>query len=484
MEKLTKWLEEHFVPVAAKIGSQKHLVAVRDSFIAILPVTMTGSVAVLFNAIFRDLMAENALNLPAVADAMKWLITIDGDVWWGTVAMFALMFTFSIGYHVARVYNVNEIAGGLISTAAYIVITPQTANATLDIAEGTTLNQSAIDAITASGGTADATSITLGAWGNLNNHYLDANGLFTALIFGLIVTVAFSKMMNANLTIKLPESVPPAVSGAFAAIIPGAIVLFGAGLVNYVLAMIHDANPEIPSAFADLVTKYIQQPFLGASQGLGWVVLITFMIHLLWFFGLHGTNILSAVLDGTYLPALFENNAVWEATKSTADMPYIWTRGSFDAFVWQGGAGCAITILIAILIFSKREDYRTIGKLATPMSAFNICEPVVFGLPIVLNPLFLIPWILVPCVLAVTGWFAAFIGFVPPVYIQVPWIIPPIINGFMATGFAWQAIVISVINLAIGIAIWSVFIIIANRMAAKEFAEGVDAEQVPEQAGA
>jgi PTS system cellobiose-specific IIC component len=463
-------MEKHFVPIAAKIGSQKHLVAIRDSFIAILPVTMAGSLAVLFNAIFRDLMAENALNIPAIPEAepVKWLIGIDGNVWWGTIAMFALMFTFSVGYHIAKAYQVNEIAGGLISTAAYIIITPQSASASLAPAEGTSFSQTVIDEITNAGGTADATGITLGAWGNLNVSYLNAGGLFTALIFGLIVTVVFAKLMKANITIKLPDSVPPAVSAAFAAIIPGAVVLFGAGLVNLILAKINEANPDIPAVLADLISKYIQQPFLGASQGLGWVIIMTLMVQVLWFFGLHGTNVMAAILDGTYVTALLENAAKWEETKDLAQLPYMWTRGSFDAFAWQGGAGCTFALLIAILVFSRREDHKTIAKLATPMGVFNINEPVVFGLPIVLNPLFIIPWILVPVLLATIGWIATAVGFVPPVYVQVPWIIPPVIYALMATGFAWQAAVVSLINLAIGFAIWSIFVIVANRMADKE----------------
>ncbi|MDR1034271.1 MAG: PTS transporter subunit EIIC [Bifidobacteriaceae bacterium] len=467
MDKFTQWMEEHFVPIAAKFGSQKHLVAIRDSFIAIMPVTMAGSVAVLFNAIFRDLMAPEMLNLPAVPEAMEWLITIDGSVWWGTIAMFALIFSFSIGYHVAKAYGVNEISAGLVSTAAYITITPQTASASLSAPEGGAFSQTVIDEITAAGGTVDATGISLGAWGNLNVSYLNAGGLFTAMILGLIGTIIFAKIIIAKITIKLPEMVPPAVSQAFAAIIPGAIVIFGAGLLSFILGKIHEANPDIPEALADLIAKFIQQPFLGASQGIGWVVLVVFMVQFLWFFGLHGASIMTPVLSGTYLPALLENNAVWEQTHDISQFPYLWTSGSFD-LVWQGGSGASFALLIAILVFSKREEYRMIAKLATPMGVFEINEPVVFGLPIVLNPIFVIPWLLVPCILAVITYAATAIGFMPPPFIQMPWITPPIIIAFMASGFSWQAAVVALIDLAVAFAIWSIFVIVANGMVNKE----------------
>jgi PTS system cellobiose-specific IIC component len=198
---------------------------------------------------------------------------------------------------------------------------------------------------------------------------------------------------------------------------------------------------------------------------------------LLWFFGLHGTNIMSAILDGTYVTALQENATVWEQTRNVADFPYMWTRGSFDAYAWQGGAGLTIALLLAILVFSKRQDHRTIAKLATPMGVFNINEPVVFGLPVVLNPLFVIPWILVPVITATIGWVATAIGFVPPVYIQVPWIIPPVIYALMATGFSWTAALVSLINIAIGFAIYSVFVLVANKMDDSDNAVEAEAEK-------
>lgn len=98
MEKFTQWMEKYFVPIAVKFGSQKHLVAIRDAFISILPITMAGAFATMLNALVRDLPAENALNLPWITDSFQWLIGINGFVWWGTLAMTALIFSFAIGY--------------------------------------------------------------------------------------------------------------------------------------------------------------------------------------------------------------------------------------------------------------------------------------------------------------------------------------------------------------------------------------------------
>lgn len=437
MKRFTAWMEEHFVPVAAKIGSQKHLVAVRDAFIAIMPITMAGAFATLLNVFVRDLPNNYWPDLK-IAETMNWLIGINGNVWWGTLAVLSMAFVFALGYQLSKAYKTNALAGGLISFASFIAVTPQVATIAAAGPKG-----------------ADVVG-----WGFLNYGYLDAKGLFTALVIGFISTIIYAKLMNKNVTIKMPESVPPAVSKAFASIIPGVIAIYTCAILAYLVGTFADGQ-----AIGDLILKYVQMPFLGLSQGLGAVVIVVLAVQLFWFFGLHGTNVLGAVLDGTYLTATTMNDSAYQAGEA---MKFIWTRGSFDAYVWMGGAGCTIALVIAVLIFSKRADSRAIAKLSAPMGAFNINEPVVFGMPIVLNPLYFIPWLLVPVVLTVIAWCATSFGLVPPVHVVVPWVVPPVIYAFLATGGSFAAAILAAINLAIGIAIWSVFVIMANRVGVDE----------------
>ena len=432
----TSWMEEKFVPEAAKIGSQKHLVAIRDAFISIMPITMAGSIAVLLNAIVRDLPAKFELN--GITEAFQWLIGINGNVWWGTLATLSMVFAFAIGYQLSKAYDTNPLAGGLISFASFIIATPQSTVVALE--DGT----------------------TIGAWGNLAVGYLDAKGLFTALIVGFIATIIYAKMMKKNITIKLPEQVPPAVSKAFAAIIPGVTAMYAIGLITWAL------DKFAGTSLYALILEYVQMPFLSMSQGLGSVIIITACVSIFWFFGLHGSNVLAPVLDGIYKTALAENTNIYNATQSISELKYIWTRGSFDAYAWMGGAGCTIALIIAIFIFSKREETRAVAKLSAPMGLFNINEPVVFGLPIVLNPVYLIPWVLVPTVLVIIAYVATSIGLVPPVFLEVPWVMPPVLYAWFATGFSFSAALLALFNLAVGIAIWSVFVIIANRVEIKE----------------
>ena len=438
LEGFTDWMEEHFVPVAAKIGSNKFLVAIRDAFVAIMPITMTGAIATLLNVFFRDLPNSYWPDLH-IAENMSWLISINGNVWWATLAMLSLAFVFALGYQVAKTYKTDALAGGLVAFASYIAVTPQVAT----IAEA---GPNGADAV---------------GWGFLNYNYLDAKGLFTALIIGLISSIIYSKLMNnKKMTIKMPDSVPPAVSRTFASIIPGIIAIYVCGIAAW-------ATSEMTGGLAigDVVLKYVQMPFLGLSQGLGAVLIIVLAVQLLWFFGLHGTNVLGAVLDGTYLTALTMNDSLYQAGQP---MEYLWTRGTFDAFVWMGGAGCTIAFVIAILIFSKRADSRAVAKMSAPMAVFNINEPVVFGMPVVLNPIYFIPWLLVPCVLTIVSYLVIAAGWVPYVHVVVPWVVPPILYAFLATGGSIAAAILALVNLVIAVAIWSVFVIMANRVQTEE----------------
>lgn len=428
MNSFTNWMEKHFVPIAAKIGSQRHLVAIRDAFISIMPITMAGSIAVLLNVFFRDLPGE--WKMTGFVEAMQPIIGVNGNVWWGTIAILSLVFVFALGYKISESYDVNPLAGGLVAFASYIATVP-------------------------------ASNADLGGWGYVTTAYMNASALFTALFVGLVAGMIFVKLMKANLIIKMPDSVPPAVGKAFAAIVPGTITIYVFGIIAYLL------STYTGMALNDIISKYVQQPFLGLSQGLGAVIIVTLAVQIFWFFGLHGTNVLGALLDGVYLSALAENTAIYETIKSggkVAKEYYLWTRGSFDAYAWLGGTGCTLALIIAILLVSKLQDQRTVAKLSLPMGIFNINEPVMFGLPIVLSPIYFIPFILITPLLASIGWIFTSLGIIPPVVLSVPWIIPPVIYAYMATGGSILAAGVALLNLVIAIAIWSVFVLLANRM--------------------
>lgn len=224
----------------------------------------------------------------------------------------------------------------------------------------------------------------------------------------------------------------------------------------------------------DWVVEFIQKPLLGMSQGFVSVIVVTFLQQLFWFFGLHGSNILAPIVDGVYLTAQTQNLEIMNRLHDASQMPYMWVRGSFDAYCMMGGSGVTLGLLISILFFSKREDSKAIAKLATPMGVFNINEPVIFGLPIVLNPLYLIPWLIVPPICAMIGYAATAVGLVPPVYVTVPWVMPVGIYATLATGGNLMAGAVAIFNLFVSFIIWTPFVLLANRVKPEETEEDDD----------
>lgn len=450
-----------FMEISAKIGSQKHLVAVRDAFIALMPLTMAGSVAVLINVFFRDIPTE--LGNTGFVESMQWLIGINGNVWFATLAIMAMVFAFTLGYNVSRAYNVNPLAGGLVSFASLIATVPQSATFFAGF-EGVATEQ--LSTLTGLGVNAvvneAAVGIEANSWGFINVNYLGSNGIFTALIIGMLSSIIYAKLMQRGLVIKLPDSVPPAVSRAFEAIIPGIIVIYLVATISYLSVTF------LGSPINDFILKYVQMPLLGLSQGFFSVLLMSFLVQLFWFFGLHGHNVLGPIMDGIYMPALLENTNNYQMYHDITKLPYLWTRGSFDAYAQMGGSGVTIALIIAIFILSKREDHRAVAKLAAPMGIFNINEPITFGMPIVLNPTFIIPWLIVPPICAGVAYAFTAAGIIPPVFVSVPWITPPGLYAYLATGGNILAGLVSLLNVGIAFAIWAPFVIMANKQKPNE----------------
>lgn len=448
---------DKFMKIAGKLSSQKHLVVIRDSFIAMMPLTMAGSIAVLLNVLFRDVPTN--LGWSGVTEAMQPLINLNGYVYFGTIAITALIFAFAVGYNYSQVEKVNPIAGGLVAFASFVATIPQTVTIVTDLAG---LDKSALSSLTDLGLLINGTNLETSQWGAITTAYAGATGLFAALLIALLSSSIYTFLMRKNVTIKMPENVPPAVTKAFAAIIPGTVAIYVSALVGYLPVLL--ANTPLN----DLISTYIQRPLMSLSQGLFSVILLSFLVQLFWFFGLHGHNVLAPIMDGIYAPALLENTSVYEATKDVSQLPWLWTRGSFDAFAQMGGSGVTIALIIAIFIFSKRKEYRTVAKLSAPMGLFNINEPITFGIPMVLNPLFAIPWLIVPPICVTIAYLATSAGLIPPVYLSVPWITPPGLYAFLATGNNVMAGLVALFNVFIAFLIWAPFVISANRVKTEE----------------
>lgn len=447
MQALTKWLEKYVVPIATKIGSIPWLVALRDAFIATMPLTMAGSLATLLNALLQTYPTQ--WGWTGFVNAIQPVVDIDGIVFNGTMAIFAIYFAAMWGYHLASNYKADGLAGAIVSLSAFLMSINNTATISL---KGNVPSKVA-KWITDAGATVSGKDITMGSLFQASQ--LSSSSLFTAMIFGGIAVVLYLFFFNRHWTIKMPDTVPPAVSKAFIALVPTIFSLYIVAIINYFFIK------GTGQFFGDWLAATIQAPLLKAGQGGGMVILISFLVQLFWFFGIHGPNVLAPVLESIWGTA---QNLNITALGNHEPLPYKWVRGSFDAYVWFGGSGGTIVLIIAILLFSKRDDEKAVAKLALAPGIFNINEPIMFGLPIVLNAMYFIPFLLAPVINTTIAYFVTAASWVSPVQIAVPWITPPVLLAFMATNFDWRAAVLALVNIVIAFFIWLPFVKASSRI--------------------
>jgi cellobiose PTS system EIIC component len=413
VEKLVQWLERYFVPIAGRIGSQRHLVAIRDGFVAIMPLILIGSLAVLINNLPIDAFQNFMLKL----FGESWKV-LGGNIWNGTFAIMSLLVAVGVSYNLARSYQVDGLSSALVTFGALVILSPPTEK----------------------------------EWG-IAFAWLGAQGLFVALITSIVVTEIFRKLLQSRFTIKMPAGVPPAVARSFAALIPAAVVLVLVGALQLFIVKATKIG-----SLHQWVFETIQQPLEGLAGSLPSAIILALLIHLLWFFGLHGANIVGPVIDSIYLPRLEKNIALFNAGTSAHDVPNIVTKPFFDVFVHMGGAGTTLALIVAIFLVAKSAQLRGVGKLTAPAGLFNINEPVLFGVPIVLNPIMLIPFVFIPVILTLTSYFAISFGIVPKTVALVPWTMPPIIAGYLVTGGTISGAILQIFNFALAVLLYIPFI--------------------------
>lgn len=427
MGALMRFMDKYIIPVASKLGAQRHLVAVRDGFVAMIPITMIGALASLIN------------NLPVKA-YQKFMLNVFGenwnmlgaDLWWGSIATMALFLVVSIAYSLAKSYDEDGLQAGLIALAIFFVMAPQVADVKTEAGE------------------------LISAWGFIPSNYVSNSALFSAIAIGLLSTELFVKLSKIKkMTIKMPYGVPPAVAKSFAKLIPGMLTIAGFAIIGVLIKKFTGGLH-----LNDILNTYLATPLKGMADSLGSTMLVTFFIHALWTVGLHGANIALPVTETLLIDLGAENAALAQA--GATEGYHVLAGAFFDAFVYLGGSGMILGLVIALIIAGrKRKDMIALGLAP---SCFNISEPVIFGLPIVLNPIYMIPFVLAPVVCSGIAYMAIKIGWVMPVIVpKMPWVTPPIIGGIMATGH-WTGGVLAAVNLLISILIYIPFVMASEKI--------------------
>jgi PTS system cellobiose-specific IIC component len=249
----------------------------------------------------------------------------------------------------------------------------------------------------------------------------------------------------------MPKTVPPTVSRSFTALLPGIVIIVFFMLVRLAFAF---------TGWSDLATfvqSVLKKPIeLAGSSYLGTVFACLFE-HLLWSFGIHGSSIMTAVMEPIWISNAGANLEAFKAGAKT--LPNIVTYSFYENGVWIGGSGATLSLVVYMLVFAKSKLVKQIGRLAIVPGIFNINEPVVFGLPIVLNPFLMIPYILAPICVTTVSYFGTLAGIFPyTTGVIIPWTTPYFISGYLMTGGNIMGVVAQLVCFAVAFVIWFPFI--------------------------
>ncbi|MDU5335149.1 PTS cellobiose transporter subunit IIC [Enterococcus sp.] len=409
-------LAEKIMPLANKLGQNRYLTVLRDAFMLSFPLTMFGSIVVVIN------------NLPFFNDGTKGMLTeLFGNGQNATMSIMSVFVTFGIGYYLSESYEVEGIFGGAVSFASFLILTPFA----MTLENGEQIS------------------------GILSLDRLGAKGMFIGMLAAFLAAEIYCRVTKRGWQIKMPDGVPPAVTKSFAALIPAVVTLTVFLIVNAVMTGVFHANLH------DVIYEVIQKPLTGLGSSLPATLLALFLVQFLWFFGLHGQIIVNSVMDPIWNTLMLDN---LEAYKAGDALPHIITKPFMETFtVGLGGSGMTLAVVIIMAFILKKKQYRDVGRLALAPGIFNVNEPAIFGLPIVLNATILIPWVLAPLVVTTFNYLVMAAGIVPaPTGVSVPWTVPIVASGILATN-SWLGGALQVLDFIIVGFIWYPFLRILDR---------------------
>lgn len=443
MEAIQSFMERYFVPLAAKINGQRHVAAVRDAFTLAFPLTMGGSMVILINYVLLDPSGFIAklLHLGDLIPNLAQYQAILSSVVNGTNNILSILIAFLVAYQLAQEMGGDKVLCGITSLSAFFILYP-----------------------------AAQKFAGKNAGTGLTTTYFGAQGLFVGLLVGLLTAELLIRLgKNEKLRIKMPEMVPPAVAQSFNLLIPMMLVLAIIGVLNYLFLMI------TPEGIQVVIYNAIQSPLTSLGSSMGTIIVFVIVQQLLWIIGIHGPNTLNALRSVIFAEQGNANLAYVAVHGSAwgAPFPVNWVSIN-DAFGNGGGSGATLGLIISMFIVGRKNKGEfSICKMSLAPGLFNINEPIMFGLPIVMNPMYVIPFILAPIVCDLIGYFCVcVIKIIPPIAYTVAWTTPGFLTPFLGSGADnIMALVIGILCLIVSTIIYLPFVAASTRAAIKKEAE-------------
>lgn len=440
--------------IAGKMQQNNVLSAIKDSFIDNMPVVIWGAFCTLIQFVVcqtggvtdpktGELIYYISLaNVPGLS-FLEALTPIFTTANYGCMNFMAVAICILIAMHYAEnIGHPNDKTVPAVALASFVTLINTSATTTTESGETVTISNV------------------------VSSSYTSATGLFVGILVGVLSTLLYVKLVESGkLKIALPDSVPPNVSQSFAVLFPTIITILCVSIIGYIASL-------FGMTLFDIIST-IMKPVENIMTGLPGYCVIIMLMQLLWWFGIHGSNVLGAVTTPFMTKMMAQNLELYQAgTDVTASGVYYSSTSPYNLIAspfvsgWfnPSGAGITIGLLVAIMLFSKRDDYKAIAKLAIPCGVFNINEPVIFGIPMVMNPLLGIPFFLAPLATVILGYVVQSVGICPLYVIDVPWTTPVGIFGFLASGGnLWGALWQIIIIVGVSTLVYTPFVIASNR---------------------
>ncbi|WP_269924444.1 PTS sugar transporter subunit IIC [Enterococcus innesii] len=411
--------------IAEKVDDNKYLGVVKNTFTVLMPFIIVGSFATLGNSLFTSettgLAQFSALSFLAVMEPAFTAINF------ATMNTMTLAVIVILGWILGERNNENGIMCAVVSLSAYVSVVPQGLETVVDGVAGM------------------ATGLPV--------ETLNAGGLFIGMILTMVTVEFFCKLNKIErLQIKMPPSVPSAISKSFSVLVPIFITLFVIAIAGRLF--------ELASGLYinEALYRFLQAPLEGILQHPAGIIGLVIISQVFWLVGIHGGLVISPIRNPILIAALAANIAAYEAGQ-TPDQ--VITMGSWVTFLVVGGAGLILSLNIGLLMFSKKDDLRAVAKIGLVPSLFGISEPVVFGLPLVLNPIFAIPFVLGSGLPAAMLLAANQFGLIGSNIVDVPFGLPIIVGAFLGWGI--NGVILQLLIIVVGVFIYLPFIFLSNR---------------------
>lgn len=397
-----RWLNRWVVPFLTALSENTYMAAIRTGMVSVVPLTIIGGLfMIVANLPIPHWEERIARHLP--------LLQVPVNATFGLLAVFVC---FGIAYDLGKRFKLEAITSGMVATVVFLMIQ-------MDLEKGTLVMAG-----------------------------LGSQGLFTAVLVSVVSAQVQKWMVELGVVIRMPASVPAVVQESFLSLTPLLVLVVGFWVIRFVLGV--DINAQLQ----DLL-----KPLVLALNTLPGILIYAFLVTLLWSVGINGDNALDGIVLAFFMKYLAANV---EAMQAGLPMPYVTANGFFTTFVNVGGTGATIALAL-VMVNSRDAGYRKVSRLSLPTQIFQINEPIFYGMPIVLNPIFMVPYVLCALTLTAGSYLLMHWNIIRRPFVNVPWTTPPIIGHYLATGGDWKAAVWGACSIVIAMGIYWPFARAAER---------------------